>query len=530
PINTSGLSADPTNAVTLIDPADDTSQTNGIVVSESSYSQHVYSSTGVGSGGNGTGGNGTGGSTNGGSGGNGNKPSGGHTGNNNNNSGSGGNTDGLETLPDSAVKPNGLSKRTIIALAVSIPILFLLLCVGLFFMYRNYKRAKADRKWTPGNSNIRNNMRVIMEEIGGTSDPLNLPGPKDDLNNHRALVFVLLVLHTASGIPQQSNRYVERASFGDWPAITSYRGAILVKNGRQTSCEFALIDQKSAFIAASCLDLNSGTMTVNDNTRHEIFFDNGKGANVTSSRILTANVHIHPDFDPASYANNIAIVVYTIDQKRTWTNAISVNRDEWTNALFVRRYMESEKSKSWRSPMINSGAWGGLPGCDTASGIYAANQRDFLCSTESSSVTTVGACKYPYSSVYGVVSPKMAIAALHSHTVVQGDAMCGAKQTFHYYTVLAGYVGFAQKVLGYDIKYFTISGDFSSSIDASYKMQPPAFGIPKGLRLFGGDVFIPGPGVAGTDEAPLPVPSPPPSPDAPSAAPDAPAPDAPAPN
>ncbi|KAJ2464702.1 hypothetical protein GGI03_003077 [Coemansia sp. RSA 2337] len=361
--------------------------------------------------------------------------------------------------------------------------------------------------------------------------------------SHLALIFVLLVSHTASGIPQQTrpqsnNHYAERAATGDWPAITTYRGAVLIKDGRQTSCEFALIDQRSAFIAASCLDLKPGTIDVDEGTRHEIFFDDAKDLKATKSSIPAADIHVHPNFDPATYANNIAVVIFTMDQKRSWTNAVSVNRDEWSNALFVRRYLDDVKAMKWRSPMINSGAWGGFTGCTTASGIYSSNQRDFVCSIDSSPIITVGNCRLPFSSVYGVVPSNMAIAALHSHTVVEGKAMCGAKQTLHYYTILAGYVGFAQKVVGYDIVYFTTSGDFSSNIDANYKMQPPAFGIPKGLRLFGGDVFMPGPGVPGTDEVIPPAPPPPPPAPlptpagpsvAPSAAPEAPAPGVPSP-
>ncbi|KAJ2416672.1 hypothetical protein GGI10_000787 [Coemansia sp. RSA 2530] len=334
--------------------------------------------------------------------------------------------------------------------------------------------------------------------------------------SHLALALALLVSHTASAIPQplsihqSGNHSVGRALFGNWPSINTYRGAILVRNDRQTACEFALIDQRSAFIAASCLDLKPGTATVEDSTRHEIFFDNAKGLKATSSPIRTADIHIHPNFDPASYANNIAVVTFTMDQKRTWTNDISVNRDEWTNALFVRRYMSSVRSMGWRAPMVNSGAWGGFAGCAAASGIYSSNQRDFVCSTESSSISTVSVCRLPYSSVNGIVLSNMATAALHSHTVIEGSSMCGAKQTFHYYTLLASYVGFAKKVIGYDPAYFTASGDFSSNIDPDFKMQPPAFGIPKGMRLFGGDVFEPGVGAIGTDETPPPPPPPPP--------------------
>ncbi|KAJ2433854.1 hypothetical protein GGF42_009320, partial [Coemansia sp. RSA 2424] len=154
------------------------------------------------------------------------------------------------------------------------------------------------------------------------------------------LIFVLLVSHTASGIPQ--HRYSERASFGNWPSIDNYRGAVLVKNGHQTSCEFALIDKGSAFIAASCLDLKAGTTTATEDggTRHEIYFEDSKYLRTASSSpIASTNIHVHPNYDATTYANNIAVVTFTTEQTRDWANAISVNRDEWTNALYVRRYM-----------------------------------------------------------------------------------------------------------------------------------------------------------------------------------------------
>ncbi|KAJ2746117.1 hypothetical protein GGI20_001602 [Coemansia sp. BCRC 34301] len=302
---------------------------------------------------------------------------------------------------------------------------------------------------------------------------------------HLALILALLVVsHTASG-----------AQFGSWPSINSYRGAVLFKNGQQTSCELALIDQSSAFIAASCIPGST--------TQYEIFFESSRYQKASSS--LVSAVHMHPGYDATTYANNIAVVTFTMDGK--WTNAVSVNRDEWTDALFVRRFRDDGR---WRAPVVDSGAWGGFQGCALSSGIYASNQRDFLCSSQSAQ----GTCGLPFGSAYGVVIRDMATAALHSHSVVRGDTLCGAGESFHYYTVLAGYVGFARSVLGYDVKFFTASGDFSTPVDGNYRMQPQAFGIPKGLRLFAGDVYAPGPGVVGTDEggAPPPPPSPPPLP------------------
>ncbi|KAJ2810681.1 hypothetical protein H4S07_002532, partial [Coemansia furcata] len=87
--------------------------------------------------------------------------------------------------------------------------------------------------------------------------------------------------------------------------MSTFRGAVLVKNGQPTSCEFALIDNQSAFLAANCLDYSNGL--VNQNTKYEIYFDNAKGQGPGRATLIPDKIIVHPLYNPTSFANNIAV-------------------------------------------------------------------------------------------------------------------------------------------------------------------------------------------------------------------------------
>ncbi|KAJ2563734.1 hypothetical protein GGH95_004588, partial [Coemansia sp. RSA 1836] len=116
-----------------------------------------------------------------------------------------------------------------------------------------------------------------------------------------ALLGMLLLL--AAVVPAQSTGLSVRAiSSAD---ISTFRGATLVKNGQPTSCEFGLIDNQSAFLAANCLDFKDGQ--VNQATKYEIYFDKAKGQGPGRATLIPDKIRVHPLYNPTSFANNIAV-------------------------------------------------------------------------------------------------------------------------------------------------------------------------------------------------------------------------------
>ncbi|KAJ1670494.1 hypothetical protein GGF38_001487, partial [Coemansia sp. RSA 25] len=272
----------------------------------------------------------------------------------------------------------GVSKSTVIALAVTIPLLVIMASVGSYFMYKSHRKRKFN----------------ILQSNG-----LNF----------------------------------------------TFRGATLVKNGQPTSCEFGLIDNQSAFLAANCLDFKDGQ--VNQATKYEIYFDKAKGQGPGRATLIPDKIRVHPLYNPTSFANNIAVVEFSYSDQGSWINYISVNSLEWTSMVNVRRQLLSPSANSWGDPVVQTQT-GNAPDCFKASALFKSNVRDMVCSVLSLSSPVSNKCSAPYGTLYGVSEKSMAVSAIYSHSVVYNSNMCSGGNTFHYFTMLSNYTRYASSVLG----------------------------------------------------------------------------------
>ncbi|KAJ2363151.1 hypothetical protein H4S01_004441, partial [Coemansia sp. RSA 2610] len=272
----------------------------------------------------------------------------------------------------------------------------------------------------------------------------------------------------------------------DKQAVSGYRGALLVKNGKQTSCEIALIDATSGFVAATCVVDGAGNLDTT--ARYEAYSDTGKGSSSMSAPILSGSIHVHPQFSMATFANNIAIVQFTLNPDIAWTIRVAVDHGTWAGTKYVRRYMSDLASKAWATPDERIDGDMARPQCAASSGLYAANYFDFSCSTATAPTMVGSQCGVPYGSLYGLIGNKMAVGGIYSHSVVTGSDLCGSSKTVHYYTLLSNFIAFAQNTLGRGV--LTLSTDaFSVQADVNYGMEPEAFAPPQGTRVIAGNAF-----------------------------------------
>ncbi|KAJ2153926.1 hypothetical protein GGH15_005893, partial [Coemansia sp. RSA 562] len=333
------------------------------------------------------------------------------------------------------------------------------------------------------------------------------------------LVALLALLHPVQAhYKRLSKRSVTAAD------ISNFRGAILVKNGKPTTCECALIDNKAAFVAANCLDLNGKKLK--DGSTYEIYFDGAKGNSPGKAKIDPDNIIIHPKFNQNTYSNNLAILQFSYTAQSSWVNYIAAYRDEWTDIAYVRRVLGSASTSSWRTPSVRSYPQSDSK-CEDASGLFRYNQDVYTCSRIYTASVFSGTCNMPYGSIYGVTSSSMAIAGLYSHSIVYGTDMCGGSVQYHYYIVLTNYLRYAQSVLGRKPKEFFEDEDGLKSTGriTSYYMKHGLSPNDDGTYMFGGDMISPRAGVAGPNP-PSPQNDPPPT----SAAPTTPQPSTPAPS
>ncbi|KAJ2488443.1 hypothetical protein IWW37_004794 [Coemansia sp. RSA 2050] len=297
------------------------------------------------------------------------------------------------------------------------------------------------------------------------------------------LAALLLLSQLAAAYP--GSLAVRSASAAD---MRNFRGAILVKNGIPTSCELALIDNRAAFVAANCLDYKEGQ--VNIDTKYEVYFDGAKGLRPGRAVINLNKIRVHTQYSPFTFANNVAIVEFDFTDHGDWVNYLAVNRLEWKDIVYVRRQLESASSMSWTMPSVTS-QLNSDPGCAKASGLFASNPSDLLCSKSSVSSPVSDRCSMPYGSLYGVASKAMAISALYSHTVVYSDKMCGGGDAYNFYTQLSNYTRFAYAILGR--RPFELIENVEQYMTlrhiTSFRMANSRAPNDQGTTMFGGDLL-----------------------------------------
>ncbi|KAJ2317748.1 hypothetical protein GGI00_006721, partial [Coemansia sp. RSA 2681] len=202
-------------------------------------------------------------------------------------------------------------------------------------------------------------------------------------------------------------RYVKRLATS---AISGQRGAILFANGKPTSCEVALISNLLGYVSANCLSYNAADGSVDMTPNYQVMLSDGTTTSLGMFSVHSATPHFK--YDPTTFANNVALLKFNSGGTREWKNYIGANRADWTSKFFVSRAVTNSPG----SPM---GSW--LPAQAVA---------------ESGGAT----CALPFSSVYGVRDPDLAVAALYSHSVVVGDSLCKYTQIYSYYTLLSNYL------------------------------------------------------------------------------------------
>ncbi|KAJ2658584.1 hypothetical protein IW148_004629 [Coemansia sp. RSA 1199] len=267
--------------------------------------------------------------------------------------------------------------------------------------------------------------------------------------------------------------------------IISYHAAVLVKNGKQTSCEIALIDGSSGFVAATCVVDANGA--VDTSSRYEVYTDNYGPRKSVNAPILSGSIRVHPQFKMSNFANNIAIVQFSLPGSPNLKIAVAVDHGTWASTKFVRRSMSNLANGEWGTAKTG-GSELSRSECAASSGLYSSNYFDFECSSDTLPPMVGSQCGVPYGALYGVIKEKMAIGGIYSHSVIQGDSICDSARTVHYYVLLSNFIAFAENVLGRGV--MTLStGDFMVQSDLYYGMEPEVFARAESEQIIGGNAF-----------------------------------------
>ncbi|KAJ2903736.1 hypothetical protein GGI21_004392, partial [Coemansia aciculifera] len=97
---------------------------------------------------------------------------------------------------------------------------------------------------------------------------------------------------------------IPNSSLNVTDAIEGQFDGVLIVKSIQTSCEVALASDSYGYVAANCLMVNGNMVGMLSDLQVAVH-----GPQLSSLYPIT-NVTIHPNYDPASLANNIAVVKY----------------------------------------------------------------------------------------------------------------------------------------------------------------------------------------------------------------------------
>ncbi|KAI7823422.1 hypothetical protein BX661DRAFT_186567 [Kickxella alabastrina] len=284
------------------------------------------------------------------------------------------------------------------------------------------------------------------------------------INFFLALAAGLSMVRASSGNLHFYNSFVKRNSTND---LQGFKGAILLKNGEQTTCEIALMRSTYGAVSASCLDYtDDNDQSVDTSTNYEVAISAGLVG--TYGTFKVAKLTPHPHYDPSSYANNIAVIQFDNGGRGDFINFIASWRPDWKTLYYVRRTMFDVAKAGWNTPVTtvyNSTVDSG--DCARASDVFASNQNSFFCNQLSTPSIYNSTCAVPYGSIYGEVSPNLAIAALHSHSAS---------------TVATGFVGRP--------RYSTITPpEYKEITDSNYSMVIPSRIDTEKVGVYGGDIY-----------------------------------------
>ncbi|KAJ2436829.1 hypothetical protein IWW46_005592, partial [Coemansia sp. RSA 2440] len=115
--------------------------------------------------------------------------------------------------------------------------------------------------------------------------------------------------------------------------LSTIVGALLMKDNVQTLCEIVMMTTRVGVVAASCLDYVGNT--VDPNVVYYVGLS--KNVNDVYGNLQLETIIPHPNYNPNTFENNVAIVMGVTNPAYDFENKIADWPLDWTNYYFVHR-------------------------------------------------------------------------------------------------------------------------------------------------------------------------------------------------
>ncbi|KAJ2365465.1 hypothetical protein IW150_006205, partial [Coemansia sp. RSA 2607] len=298
------------------------------------------------------------------------------------------------------------------------------------------------------------------------------------------LVFVAASNATSNGSSDILNkRAIDASAFQNLP------GGLLFKNGKQTSCEVALLSMKAGIVTASCFDYSSGT-TVSSSTKYEVYLYNGtpNSAPIIST-LSTSDIHLHPNYNPNTLENNLAVIEFNKQTTDPFKGYIVDGKYMVPSSVYLRRSFNTD-TNTWNAPLISQMA-GNPDECSDFSGLYVTNERNLLCTPYSTPSIVNSDCSVPYGALYTEGQNGMiAIAGIFTLSSVEGTSLCsGGARMYTYMTAMWNLSPLATSILGYPVDVMRNYIAETQTGTNVYSQNSPTVIDMSGKTIITGDVY-----------------------------------------
>ncbi|KAJ2607457.1 hypothetical protein H4S08_004819 [Coemansia sp. RSA 1365] len=302
------------------------------------------------------------------------------------------------------------------------------------------------------------------------------------------LIISILFAVVVRSSPTPPHKLVKRDTTTD--KLSARKGGVLFKNGLQTSCGVALLNNQAALVTADCFDF------IGKNVARSLYYQiyTSRAFTKTSKGFDLRDIIVHPDYNPVTKANNIAVVTYNTDKEKDWEMETAIDFDTWKARVYTQRYIKNMTGLVWDSPEYKTeDTVTQDDSCSELSPIYKANTDKFTCTTTLATplMTNSSSCKIPYPVLYAQMGDDLYQAGLFSHSVVKGgDNICD-NEVHSYYTLIGDYLAFAEKALDKKFKYHGSDSSSTPQSDPEYSMKDASTGVIDGTLMLGGDFYNP---------------------------------------
>ncbi|KAJ2407431.1 hypothetical protein GGI10_005010, partial [Coemansia sp. RSA 2530] len=251
-------------------------------------------------------------------------------------------------------------------------------------------------------------------------------------------------------------------------------------------CGVVMLNEMYGVVAANCVTL-AGTKEPNMNKAYQVVAS--QDGNKMFGTIEVSKFTVHPGYNAATYANNIAIA-YFHTNGATFGSVVADRPNDWSELYFVHHRLASVARTAWSTPLIKiaNPAEGVDSGCAANNRLYAGNNGDFLCSTLTVPWHVNPSCVAPYNVVHGALNSVSAVAAIYSHTAIpENKAFCSGTKVYNYYTILQRYISWIATTTGKSPGVLHNTGsDYVPHMDSDFTMHNPTNELIEGVNVLAG--------------------------------------------